>query len=195
MRLFTLNKATNEETLIRKCIDRDPSAQRRLYELYSGKMMGVCRRYLYNMEEAEEALSNGFIKIFTHMERYEFKGSFEGWIRKIIVRECLMYLRSKKSYVEYTDNIERHDSEVAFETEMQLDAEELLILVEELPEGYRAVFNLYAIEGYKHHEIAEMLEITESTSKTQLMRARRMLQSRIFALEKSFGELSNHSKS
>jgi RNA polymerase sigma factor (sigma-70 family) len=194
LRLFTINKATHEETLIRKCIERDASAQRRIYDMYSGKMMGVCRRYLYNIEEAEEALSNGFIKIFTHMDRYEFKGSFEGWIRKIMVRECLMYLRGKKSYVEYTDNMERHDSEVAFDTEMQLDAEELLILVDELPEGYRAVFNLYAIEGYKHHEIAEMLEITESTSKTQLMRARRMLQSRIVALEKSFGELSNHSK-
>lgn len=190
MRIFTLNKAIDEETLIKRCVKRDPKAQKALYEQFASKMMGVCRRYLSNVEEAEEALSNGFIKVFTNLERYESKGSFEGWIRKIMVRECLMYLRSKKSFVEYTDQIEKHDTQIAFGADLELDKEELMTLIDELPDGYRTVFNMYAIEGYKHQEIAVMLNISESTSKTQLLRARKLLQTKIEELEKSLKELS-----
>lgn len=190
MRIFTLNKAIDEETLIKRCLKRDPKAQKALYEQFASKMMGVCRRYLSNVEEAEEALSNGFIKVFTNLERYESKGSFEGWIRKIMVRECLMYLRSKKSFVEYTDQIEKHDTQITFGADLELDKEELMTLIDELPDGYRTVFNMYAIEGYKHQEIAVMLNISESTSKTQLLRARKLLQTKIEELEKAIKELS-----
>jgi len=193
LRIFTLNKAIDEDTLIKRCVKRDPKAQRALYEQFAPKMMGVCRRYLSNVEEAEEALSNGFIKVFTNLERYESKGSFEGWIRKIMVRECLMYLRSKKSFVEYTDQMEKHDTQVAFGADLELDKEELMTLIDELPDGYRTVFNMYAIEGYKHQEIAVMLDISESTSKTQLLRARKLLQTKIEELEKSLKELSGYS--
>jgi len=190
VKLFTFNKAYDESAVILKCIRKDPKAQRELYEKYASKMLGVCRRYLYGMEEAEEALSNGFIKVFTNLESFGNKGSFEGWIRKIMVRECLMYLRSKKSIVSYTDTIERHDIEYDFQTDLELDAEELLLLIDELPTGYKAVFNLYAIEGYKHQEIATMLHITESTSKTQLLRARKFLQQRIVEMDQSLKELN-----
>lgn len=190
MRIFTLNKAIDEETLIKRCVKREHKAQKALYDQFASKMMGVCRRYLSNLEEAEEALSNGFIKVFTNLEGYESKGSFEGWIRKIMVRECLMYIRSKKTFVEYTDQIEKHDTQIAFGADLELDKEELMTLIDELPDGYRTVFNMYAIEGYKHQEIATMLNISESTSKTQLLRARKLLQTKIEELEKSLKELS-----
>lgn len=177
--------------MIRQCVDHNPSAQRRLYEKYAGIMLGVCRRYMGNTEEAEEALSNGFIKVFKHIDRFEFKGSFEGWIRQIMVRECLMYIRSKKQSIMYTDTLEDFDTPASFEPELELDTEELLLMIDALPDGYKTIFNLYAIEGYKHHEIAEMLQISVSTSKTQLMRARKILQKGVENLEESFRTLSN----
>lgn len=191
MKLFTLNRITDEETLIVRCKKKDPKAQRVLYDLYSAKMMAVCRRYVPTFEEAEEVLSNGFIKVFTNLDNFEFKGSFEGWIRKIMVRESLMHLRSRKSFVEYTDQLEKHDKVSDVAPTMELDQEELTALINELPDGYRTVFNMYVVEGYKHQEIASMLEITESTSKTQLLRARKILQQRIKEIENSLKELSN----
>jgi len=190
VRLFTINKTYDENSIILKCIKKDPKAQRLLYEKYAPKMLGVCRRYLTGLEEAEEALSNGFIKVFTNLENFGNKGSFEGWIRKIMVRECLMYLRSKKNFVTYTDTMERHDVGLEFHTDLELDTDELLLLIDELPVGYKSVFNLYAIEGYKHHEIATMLQISESTSKTQLLRARKLLQQRIMEMDESLKELN-----
>lgn len=190
MKLFTLNRENEEKKLIRQCTDRNPIAQRKLYEKYAGMMMGVCRRYLPYTEEAEEALSNGFIKVFTHIDRYEFKGSFEGWIRRIMVRECLMYLRSKKHIINYTDDIEQYEKPAEFSTTLEMDSEELIMMIDALPDGYKTVFNLYAIEGYKHHEIAEMLDISTSTSKTQLMRARKVLQQSVAEMEDSINALS-----
>jgi RNA polymerase sigma factor (sigma-70 family) len=191
LKIFTLHRTSNEETLIQRCKKRDPKAQRALYEHYAGKMMAVCRRYIPTAEEAEEVLSNGFIKVFTSLDKYEFKGSFEGWIRKIMVRECLMHLRSRKAYVEYTDSMENHDRESDTAPDNDLDHSDLISLINDLPDGYRTVFNMYVIEGYKHQEIAVMLNITESTSKTQLLRARNLLQQRIKDMENAINELSN----
>lgn len=179
----------DDETLIRRCLRQDPKAQRLLYERFAPKMMAVCRRYLNRSEEAEEALSNGFIKVYSNLESFSFKGSFEGWIRMIVVRECLMYLRGKKLVVDYTDQMEKLDKASDFQTDMTLETEDLMALVQDLPDGYRTVFNLYVIEGYKHQEIAEMTGITESTSKTQLLRARNMLQQKIKNVENSLVEI------
>lgn len=191
MRLFTVHKATDEQALIKRCLRQEAAAQKELYQRFAAKMMAVCRRYVRRQEEAEEVLSNGFIKVFGNLESYHFKGSFEGWIRTIVVRECLMYLRGRKAFMEYTDKLEEYDNVSDFHAGIHLDAEDLMKLIDGLPTGYRAVFNLYAIEGYKHQEIAELLGITESTSKTQLLRARQMLQQRIKSLENSFTEISN----
>jgi RNA polymerase sigma factor (sigma-70 family) len=147
-------------------------------------MMMVCRRYVNQIEDAEEILSNGFIKVFSHLDDYQFKGSFEGWIRTIMVREALMHIRSKKYIVEYTDQLERYDHEAGPDPSMDLNQEYLLKMIDSLPDGYKTIFNLYAIEGFKHHEIASMLNISESTSKTQLLRARAFLQNKINSLEK-----------
>jgi len=182
--IFTLNRTDSEEQLIKKCQKRDPRAQKALYEKFSPKMMMVCRRYVNRIEDAEEILSNGFIKVFTHLDDYQFKGSFEGWIRTIMVREALMYIRSRKFIVEYTDQLEKFDQEAGPDPSMDLNQEYLLEMIDSLPDGYRTIFNLYAIEGFKHHEIAGMLNISESTSKTQLLRARALLQHKINTLEK-----------
>jgi len=143
-------------------------------------MLGVSRRYTRSTEEAEEILSNGFIKVFKSIDQYEGKGSFEGWIRKIIVNEAINYIRYKKNlFVETDQDWYDYGHE---ELNEQNDAQEILSLIDELPIGYKTVFNLYAIEGYPHKEIAELLGVSEGTSKSQLSKARNMLQQRISGL-------------
>jgi RNA polymerase sigma factor (sigma-70 family) len=169
----------SEEQLIRACQQADPKAQRRIYEKYAPKMLGVCRRYLPDEFEAEEAMIEGFIKVFDKISGFEGKGSFEGWIRRIVVNEALMALRAKKQLGWQTtyEEVLFEPSPQAFES--SLEAEDLLKLVNELPDGYRMVFNLYAIEGYTHEEIGKLLGISEGTSKSQLSRARAQLQQAI----------------
>lgn len=180
--LFFQKKAQSLEDIIEACRKEERSAQRALYDKFAPTMLSVCRRYVTQLEIAEEMLSNGFIKVFRYIGQYENKGSFEGWIRKIMVRECLDHIRSAKDWIisvdEFTPNIEPHEN-----ASTQLEAEELLSLIDELPAGYREVFNLYVIEGYKHHEIATLMGISENTSKTQLMKAKLALQKRIEELE------------
>src|SRR5688572_8100290 len=138
-------------------------------------MMGVCLRYLKNEMDAEEMMINGFVKVFQNIDKFENKGSFEGWVRKIMVNESLMHLRKKEPLhlaIE-KDHLQVSTQANAFD---DLAGEEIMQLLHELPAGYRTVFNLYAIEGYSHKEIAEMLNITEGTSKSQLSKARGMLQ-------------------
>lgn len=169
----------SEEQLVRGCQKEDPRAQRRVYEKYSSKMLGVCYRYVQDDFEAEEIMVEGFVKVFDRINQFKLEGSFEGWIRRIMVNEALMYLRSKKRMgweVGYDD--------VLYEPNPQpfssnLEVADLMALIEKLPTGYRTVFNLYAIEGYSHDEIAKTLGITESTSKSQLHRARGLLQEMI----------------
>lgn len=142
--------------------------------------MGVSRRYTKSTEEAEEILSNGFIKVFKNIKQYESKGSFEGWVRKIIVNEAINYIRYKKNLFVETN---QEWFEIGHEDLNQKnDAQEILSLIDALPIGYKTVFNLYAIEGYPHKEIAELLGISEGTSKSQLSKARNLLQQRISGL-------------
>lgn len=148
-------------------------------------MLSLCGRYLPDEFEAEEAMIEGFMKVFDRIAQFKMEGSFEGWIRRIMVNESLMYLRSKKAagWQAAYDDVEYEVEPVAAATD--LEADELHRLVQQLPTGYRTVFNLYAIEGYNHAEIAESLGISESTSKSQLHRARGLLQEWVEKIERT----------
>ena len=165
----------NETTLLQRLAAQDPVAQKWLYDRYSPLMFSVCRRYLHSREDAEEALVSGFFKVFSQIETYVGAGSFEGWIRRIMVNESLMALRKTQKLVfpgDEADIPERMDN---FSIEAELSAREILELLDQLPNGYRTVFNLYVLEGYKHHEIADTLGISINTSKSQLILAKEKL--------------------
>ena len=150
--------------------------QEELYRRFSPRMYAVCLRYAGYAEEAEDILQEGFLKVFKYIGQYRFEGSFEGWIRRIVVNEALTFLRRNRSMYLETD-LEQADREPDYNAlGDHLEAEDLLKMIQELPTGYRIVFNLYAIDGYSHKEIAEHLGISENTSKSQLSRARTFLQ-------------------
>lgn len=168
---------SSEHNLARALKQGDKKAQTHLYDHYSGLMLGICLRYMGDRMAAEDVMLRGFMKIFEKIDQFNFKGSFEGWIKRIMVNEALMRIRATKNHeVNLEDVAASH-----FETKASSDLEEadLLKMIESLPLGYRTVFNLYAIEGYSHSEIAENLGISEGTSKSQLSRARAMLQSKL----------------
>jgi RNA polymerase sigma factor (sigma-70 family) len=176
MAIFSFSKKTYTiEELIQRCSNHEPLGQKLLYERYSPILLGVCRRYVGDLMIAEEMLTNGFIKIFKNIDSFQGKGSFEGWTKKIMIRECLDYLRLKKNYHLSIDDL--LPSQIPGEDSINenWDVDALMKILDTIPPGYRNIFNLYAIEGYKHSEIAEMLEISESTSKTQFMKARILL--------------------
>lgn len=170
--------AFSVEELIERCKQKERNAQYQLYERFAPKMMGVCKRYVRQEEVAEEMLSNTFIKVFSHIGQYEAKGSFEGWIRQIAVRECIGYLRAQRNWYVSVDEFQANDDLITLPTD-HLETEEIVQLIESLPNGYREVFNMYVIEGMKHHEIAKLLDISENTSKTQLMKAKAALRTKI----------------
>ena len=174
----------NENKLINKAVKNDRKAQHVLFKLYAPKMLSVCRYYINDMQHAEDVMLNGFFKVFSNLKNFKNEGSFEGWIRKIMVRESLSFLRQQKKIeisVEDVDIQNKHTSTI----DTELETEEIQQLIDTLPEGYRIVFIMYAIEGYKHNEIADMLKISEGTSKSQLFKARKMLQQKINLLNKS----------
>ncbi len=165
-----------EGELINGCMRGDKNAQRQLFEMYSSKMYGVCYRYVKDAMHAEDILVTGFTKIFEKISQFKREGSFEGWIRRVMVNESLTYLRKSRAMsieveLEYADRQPDYDN-----LSDHLEAEDLLAMIESLPPGYRLVFNMYAIDGYSHKEIAEQLGISENTSKSQLSRARTHLQ-------------------
>lgn len=166
----------DEQELIKRCIRRERDAQKHLYDTFSPKMYALCCRYVKDSMEAEDVLVTAFTKILDKIEQYKSEGSFEGWIRRIVVNESLTYLRRNKNmYLEL--DLEAANYEPDYQTiSDHLEAEDLLKMIGELPSGYRIVFNLYAIDGYSHKEIAEQLGISENTSKSQLSRARVYLQ-------------------
>jgi len=164
---------TNE--LLNRLKEQDRVAQKWLYERYSPLMFSVCRRYLRAREDAEEALVSGFFKVFSQVESYSGTGSFEGWIRRIMVNECLMMLRKNQPLTFPGDESEIPDRVDSFSIEADISAREILELLDQLPPGYRTVFNLYVIEGFKHIEIAEILGISINTSKSQLILAKEKL--------------------
>ena len=170
--------------LIDSCIKGNRASQKALYDLLAARMFSVCMRYVGDRDLAQDVLQDGFVTLFTHLESYKGEGSFEGWARKIFVTTALMSLR-KKDALKMSDDLEVARGLKA-ETENQIQSlgyKELMSLIMELPPGFRTVFNLYALEGYSHKEIGEMLGITETTSRSQFSRARAWLQARIKEIE------------
>lgn len=169
-----------DDELVRGCVANDPKAQKLLFEQFSRKMMGVCIRYADRREEAEDMLQNGFIKVFEKIDTFKGTGSLEGWIRKIIVNESLTYIRKNKQMKMNVD-IENAKYMIPGQNHIgdTVNEKDLLRIIQQLPVGFRTVFNLFAIEGYSHKEIAEQLGITEGTSKSQYSRARTHLQKMI----------------
>ncbi len=166
----------DEQTLLERLRAEDPKAQKWLYDRYAPMFFAVCRRYLSLREDAEEALLSGFYKIFSQINTYHGSGSFEGWMRRIVVNEALMLLRKTQPLVFPGEEVRPADTADDFSVEAEMSAQEILDLLSQLPPGYRTVFNLYVLEGYKHHEIAELLGISINTSKSQLLLARARLQ-------------------
>ncbi|MCU0358323.1 MAG: RNA polymerase sigma factor [Cyclobacteriaceae bacterium] len=175
---FNVFRASEQE-LISGCLKRNRSAQQKLYERFSSKMYALCYRYVRDSMEAEDILVTAFTKIFERIDQFKGEGSFEGWIRRVVVNEALSYLRRNRSMYLETD-LEAANREPDYDSiGNHLEAEDLMRMIQELPTGYRIVFNMYAIDGYSHKEIAEELGISENTSKSQLSRARAHLQKQL----------------
>ncbi|UJH68223.1 RNA polymerase sigma factor [Allomuricauda sp. SCSIO 65647] len=166
---------SNEKQLIKKAISGERQAQRTIYEKHSPKMLSLCRQYIKDVHFAEDVMVEGFVKVFKNLRAFEHRGSFEGWIRKIMVRECISHLR-KKQFVVFDEEAFQYVKDRSESESSMMDVEHIQHLIDGLPEGYRMVFVLHAVEGYKHEEIAELLKITTGTSKSQLFKARKMLQ-------------------
>ena len=176
-----------EERIIQGCINEEKSAQQYLYETYSPKMYYVCLRYARHASEAQDMLQDGFIKVFDNIGSFKSNGSFEGWVRRIVVNTALNYCR-KSSFKQEQIGIEDYqDTVVKSIAVSNLCEKELLALIQKLPDGYRIVFNLYVIEGYSHKEIGEMLKVTESTSRSQLAKSRKWMQNELEKLK-----ITNH---
>ena len=170
-----------DDELIIGCIQEDESCQRELFRRYAGRMLGVCQRYARSTADAEDILQDAFIKIFEKIYQFKSKGSFEGWIRRIVVNTAL----KKYTIIRYDKEVsgyeitDRNESSMEASAYAHLNEKELLGMINNLPDGYRIVFNLYVIEGYQHEEIAQMLKIQPGTSRSQLVKARNMLKQQI----------------
>jgi len=179
LKVLYLNQEENE--IIRLAIENNRSAQQKIYVKFSSKMLSVCRQYINDIHQAEDIMITAFMKVFVNLKNFEQKGSFEGWIRRIMVNECISHIRVQKK-VNFLE--EENYSEDSFNNiESQFSVEDIQFLIDNLPDGYRMIFNLYAIEGYKHQEIANMLGINEGTSKSQLSHARKILKEQIIKLK------------
>lgn len=166
-----------EEAIFQGCLKNQAAAQRELYNRYSPKMLAVCYRFAHNREDAEDMLQEGFIKIFSQIHTFQNKGAFEGWIRRIMVHTCINHLKKNKRFNESVDLVYASSIQVREESVPSIvQAKQVVECIRMLPIGYRTVLNLYAIEGYSHKEIGEMLDIEESTSRSQYTRARQMLE-------------------
>lgn len=185
--MSTSNHFPNESLLIEQCLANNRAAQKQLYDKYSAKMFAVCLRYEPESEMAKDLLQEGFIKIFKNLESYRGDGSFEGWMRRIFVTTCIGHMQRKK----YLVDIEESPNGGPEDTEMtgfeKLSLKDLHEMIQSLSDGYRTVFNLYAVEGYSHKEISDILNITIGTSKSQYARAKSALQR---TLEKNMAKVS-----
>ena len=155
-----------DEEIIKSCVSGDTRAQKLLYDKYARRMMGICLRYAADQAAAEDMMQDGWIKVFKNLHSFGFKGSFEGWVKRIMVNTSLDYLRRNKNYLNQIEiDAVGETTASGINTSDSLTTKELLHIIQQLPTGYRTVFNLFAIEGYTHKEIAAMMEISESTSK------------------------------
>lgn len=166
----------NTQDLIKKCQSQNKKAQEELFKRLSIPMMGVCLRYLKNREDAEEILLNGFLKVFKNLEKFTYENeiAFFGWVKRIMINESLMLLRKNKQ-IQFLAINEELDFEQDVSSLNDLETADLLRTIQQIPIGYRTVFNLYEVEGYSHREISKTLSISEGTSKSQLFKAKKML--------------------
>ncbi|WP_343635023.1 RNA polymerase sigma factor [Fluviicola sp.] len=172
-------------TLVNECAKGNSKAQRALFDKFAPKMLAVCQRYLRNNQEAEDVLQDGFVKVFQKIVDFKMEGSLEGWIRRIVVNTALDTIRKNKKLLDDVQ-VEEVQYKVSF-TDHQfdgMDLAQLMKLIDEMPDGYRIVFNMFAIEGYSHKEIADTLGVTENTSKSQYSRARAFLRTQLELLER-----------
>ena len=167
-------------TIVEKCLKGDNAAQKELFEQLSGKMLSLCLRYTGDRMTAEDMLQEGFVTLFSKLDSYKGEGSFEGWARKVFATTCLMYLR-KKDALRMSDDLQEAGNigDESPSAAQQIGYRELMDLVTSMPDGYRTIFNLYVMEGFRHKEIGKMLGISEITSRSQLNRARIWLQNKI----------------
>jgi RNA polymerase sigma factor (sigma-70 family) len=166
-----------EEAILTGCLQNDAVAQRELYMKYSPRMLSVCYRFAHNREDAEDMLQDGFIKVFSQIHTFQSKGAFEGWVRRIMVHTCINHLKKNKKFNESVDIIHATGVQVREESVPSIvQAKQVVECIRMLPLGYRTVLNRYAIEGYSHKEIAGMLDVEESTSRSQYTRAKQMLE-------------------
>ena len=166
----------DERKLVKDCLRRNPEAQRMLYEWFAKTMLGVCFRYTKSVKDAEDVLQDGFVKVFTNLHQYNFEGDLGAWIRRIMVNTALNFLKRNKKYRQEMFFTEQPLHPVADDNPaISLQAKELADLIRQLPSGYQTVFNLFAVEGYSHIEIGEMLGISDGTSRSQYARARALL--------------------
>lgn len=166
------------DQLIQKCKKNDTKAQSDLYKLFSSKLFALCLKYSRNHVEAEDNLQDAFVTIFEKISQFKHKGSFEGWLKRIVINTALQRYRSKGVFnIVNENNIE--DATIEIEDNDDIDVDYLLLIIQELPDRYRLVFNLYALDGYSHKEIAKMLDITTGTTKSNLARARLILKNKI----------------
>jgi RNA polymerase sigma factor (sigma-70 family) len=161
-------------------VQGDVRAEKQLYDRYAAKMLGVCRMYIKDLHYAEDAMIKGFTRALDNLPKFRFEGSFEGWLRRIVVREAIDFLRERAQI--YFEDIEKAEIPPATSNGEDIDIELLQLLIDKLPEGYRTVLVMFAVEGYSHKEIATMLGISENTSKSQLFKARKQLQEQLGAV-------------
>ncbi|NQW41833.1 MAG: RNA polymerase sigma factor [Bacteroidetes bacterium] len=175
--------ADNYSSIITECIDRQPKAQKKLFEILAPKMYAICVRYAKDSDDAKDLIQDGFIRLFKNIDKFENRGSFEGWAKRIFINTCIEYYRKQqkeqlKVEIENTPEFSIDSNALSL-----LKAADLMLIIQKLPMGYRTVFNLFAIEGYSHEEIAAQLGISINTSKSQLFKARQHLQEIILKQE------------
>jgi RNA polymerase sigma-70 factor, ECF subfamily len=177
-----LSHTTDEAHLVKCCKNNEPAAQHILYNKYVDDMMVLCLRYIPQPEDAKEVLMDGFLSFFRNMAGFQYlgEGSVKAWLKKIIINQCLMFLRKSKPVLVQLEDGDRYDDKETDDDILgHLTAKEILLLLQQLPDGYRTIFNLYVFEDMGHKEIAALLNITESTSKSQLHRARAMMKDKV----------------
>lgn len=186
-------KDLSEQELATRCKGRDAEAQREVYDRFAATLMAVCMRYARNREEAEDLLQDGFIRIFDYLHQYRCEGSLEGWARRVIVTTCINHTRTRHRELEKEGLDEYHEQTLGdgfMDYSDRFELKELMGMVAELPNQYRTVFNLFVIDGYNHQEISDMLGISVGSSKSNLSRARAILQKRITAKEKYIHDIT-----
>ncbi|MDO9595195.1 MAG: sigma-70 family RNA polymerase sigma factor [Lutibacter sp.] len=171
------------DELIKQCANNDHKAQKEIYQLFAGKLFSICLKYSKNKQEAQDNFQDGFIVIFDKIGQFNFKGSFEGWLKRVMINTVLLKYRKKNVLNIVTEDIP--DEVVVDVDDDEISLDFLLNLINELPDRYRLVFNLYALDGYSHKEISEMMQIAEGTSKSNLARARAILKLKIETHQKA----------